>query len=152
MGGEYTQVEVPSRYVQTVPHGKCLCPDPPRRKVPMSRQSCVNFSCNHRAFKRPHVQTFVRSKLPMSRLSCVPKENSCAPKSIICAFMSRLSGVQKCLSRLLCDFSAFKMAYFQTFECSKPKFAIIDNKIKKLTKRIILDKFFNYFKKCIRAR
>ena len=28
-----------SRYVQTVPDGKCLCPDPPRRKMPMSRPS-----------------------------------------------------------------------------------------------------------------
>ena len=37
-----------SRYVQTVPEGKCLCPDRPRRKVPISRLSCVH-------------QTFVRS-------------------------------------------------------------------------------------------
>ena len=109
-----------SRYVQTVPDGKCLCPDPPRRKVPMSRLSCVqNFSCVHRAFKSPHVQTFVRSKLPMSRLSCVPKENSCAPKLIICAFMSRLSCVQKSSCP---DFRAFKIAYVQTFVRSKTKF------------------------------
>ena len=109
-----------SRYVQTVPDGKCLCPEPPRRKVPMSRLSCVqNFSCVHRAFKSPHVQTFVRSKLPMSRLSCVPKENSCAPKLIICAFMSRLSCVQKSSCP---DFRAFKIAYVQTFVRSKRKF------------------------------
>ena len=109
-----------SRYVQTVPDGKCLCPDPPRRKVPMSRLSCVqNFSCVHRAFKSPHVQTFVRSKLPMSRLSCVPKENSCVPNLIICAFMSRLSCVQKALCP---DFRAFKNAYVQTFVRSKRKF------------------------------
>ena len=58
-----------SRYVQTVPDGKCLCPDPPRRKVPISRLSCVqNFSCVHRAFKTPYVQTFVRSKSYMTRL------------------------------------------------------------------------------------
>ena len=58
-----------SRYVQTVPDGKCLSPDPPRRKVPMSRLSCVqNFSCVHRAFKTPYVQTFVRSKSYMTRL------------------------------------------------------------------------------------
>ena len=116
-----------SRYVQTVTDGKCLCPDPPRRKVPMSRLSCVqNFSCVHRAFKSPHVQTFVRSKLPMSRLSCVPKENSCAPKLIICAFMSRLS----CVQNALCpDFRAFKIAYVQTFVRSKGKFvrSKIDN-------------------------
>ena len=86
----------------------------------MSRLSCVqNFSCVHRAFKSPHVQTFVRSKLPMSRLSCVPKENSCAPKLIICAFMSRLSCVQKALCP---DFRAFKNASVQTFVRSKKKF------------------------------
>ena len=58
-----------SRYVQTVPDGKCLCPDRPRRKVPMSRLSCVHQtfvrSCpDFRAFTRllcVHVQTFVRS-------------------------------------------------------------------------------------------
>ena len=77
-------------------------------------------SCpDYRAFKSPHVQTFVRSKLPMSRLSCVPKENSCAPKLIICAFMSRLSCVQKALCP---DFRAFKNAYVQTFLRSKRKF------------------------------
>ena len=80
-----------SRYVQTVPDRKCLCPDTPRRKVPMSRISCV-----HRAFKSPHVQTFVRSKLPMSRLSCV----------------------QNTLCR---DLRAFKTAYVRNFVCSKPK-------------------------------
>ena len=76
-----------------------------------------------------HVQTIVRSKGLMSRLSCVqkclcpdllwvPKENSCAPKLIICAFISRLS----CVQRALCpDFRAFKKAYVQTwlFVCSK---------------------------------
>ena len=68
-----------SRYVQTVPDGKCLCPDPPRWKVPMSRLSCVQYlSCVHKtlcpdygAFKVAYVQIIVRSKLPMSRLSCV---------------------------------------------------------------------------------
>ena len=142
-----------SVYVQTLPDGKCLCPDPPRRKVPMSRLSCVrNFSCVHcafksphvqtfvrskekfvrskidnlcvhvqtRAFKRPYVQTFVRSKLPISRLSCVPYQKPSAANLIICAFLSSLSCFQKTLCR---DFSAFKMAYVQTFECSKPKFA-----------------------------
>ena len=91
-----------SRYVQTVPDGKCLCPDRTRRKVPVSGLSCVlNFSCVHRAFKSPHVQTFVRSK-----------KNSCAQKLIICAFMSRLSCVQKALCP---GFRAFKNAYVQTF-------------------------------------
>ena len=71
-----------SRYVPTVPDGKCLCPDRPRRKVPMSRLSCVHQtfvrSCpDFRAFTRlscVHVQTFVRSpdfRAFMSRLSCV---------------------------------------------------------------------------------
>ena len=115
-----TQVEVPDP--------KSICPDRPSRKVPMSRLSSVqNFSCVHRAFKSPHVQTFVRSKMPMSRLSCVPKENSCAPKLIICAFMSRLSCVQKPLCP---DFRAFKNAYVQTFVRSKKKF--VRSKIDKL--------------------
>ena len=83
----------------------------------MSRLSCnQNFSCVHRAFKSLHIQTSVRSKLPMSRLSCAPKENSCASKLIICAVMSRLSCVQKTLCP---DFRAFKMAYVQTFVQSK---------------------------------
>ena len=66
-----------------------------------------------------YVQTLVRSKLPMSRLSCVPKKNSCAQKLIICAFMSRLSCVQKALCP---DFRAFKIAYVQTFVRSKGEF------------------------------
>ena len=114
-----TQVEVPGR--------KSICPNRPRRKVSMSRLSCVqNFSCVHRAFKSLHVQTLVRSKLPKSRLPCVPTENSCAPKLIICAFMSRLSCVQKTLCP---DFRAFKIAYVQTFVRSKGKFvrSKIDN-------------------------
>ena len=61
--------------------------------------------------KSPHVQTFVRSKLPMSRLLGFQKEKSCAPKLIICAFKSRLS----CAQKTLCpDFRAFKIAYLQT--------------------------------------
>ena len=86
-----TQVEVPDRksICPDRPDGECLCPEPPRWKV------------------------------PMSRLSCVPKENSCAPNIIICAFMSRLSCVQKALYP---DFRAFKNAYVQTFVRSKRKF------------------------------
>ena len=137
-----------SRYVQTVPDGKCLCPDPPRRKVPMSRLSCVQkFSCVHRAFKSPHVQTFVRSKFPMSRLSCVPKENSCAPKLITCAFMSRLSCVQKALCP---DFRAFKNAYVQTFLRSKRKF--VRSKINNLRvhfQTIVRSKGFMYRLSCV---
>ena len=122
----------------------------------------MRSSPDYRAFKRPYVQTFVRSKLPMFRLSCVTKKNSCAQKLILFAFMSRLSCVQKtrmprsscvsklpmsgilcvpnqkssaailifcaflsrlsCFQKTLCrDFSAFKIAYTQIFECSKPK-------------------------------
>ena len=68
---EQTQDEVPDgrKYVQTVPDGKYLCPDRPRRKLSMSRLSCVHVqtfvrSCpDFRAFDRlscVHVQTFVR--------------------------------------------------------------------------------------------
>ena len=93
-----TQAEVPdgSKHVQTVPDGKYLCPDRPRRKLPMSRLSCVRQtfvrSCpDFRAFIRlwrVHVQTFVRS--PDFR-----------------AFMSRLSCVQSIFVRSCPDFRAF---------------------------------------------
>ena len=59
-----------SRYVQTIPDGKCLCPDPPRRKVSMSRPSQT---------ESVYVQTLPdgkclcpdppRRKVPMSRPS-----------------------------------------------------------------------------------
>ena len=101
---------------------KCLCPDFRAFK----NAYVLTFVRSKRKFVRSknnnlcvHVQTFVRSKMPMSRLSCVPKENSCAPKIIICAFMSRLSCVQKCLCP---DFRAFKNAYVLTFVRSKRKF------------------------------
>ena len=99
-----------------MPDGKSISPDPHRRKVSISRLSCVqNFSCVHRAFKSPHVQTFVRSKLPMSRLTCVPKANSCATKLIICTFMSRLSCVQKFpISRLSCIQNCHVQAFMRS--------------------------------------
>ena len=58
-----------SRYVQTVPDGMYLCPDRHRRKVPMSKLSCVHQtfvrSCpDFCAFTRLsciHIQSFVRS-------------------------------------------------------------------------------------------
>ena len=101
-----------SRYVQTVPDGKCLCPDRPRRKVPMSRLSCVHQtfvrSCSDfRAFTRlscVHVQTFVRSCpdfRAFTKLSCVHVQNfraftrlSCVHQTFVRspdfrAFMSR---------------------------------------------------------------
>ena len=111
-----------SRYVQTVPDGKCLCPDPPKRKVPMSRLSCVqNFSCVHRAFKSPHFQTFVRSKLPMSRLSCVQKCLCPDFRAFKIAYVQTIVRSKLHMSRLSCvlncicpDYRAFKIAYVQT--------------------------------------
>ena len=71
-------------YVQTAPDR------------PMSRLSCVQkYLRVLRAFKTPYVQTFVHSKSYMTRLWCVPNQNSCAQNLNICAFMSRLSCVQK---------------------------------------------------------
>ena len=86
------------RYIQIVPYKKCLCPDPPRRKVPMSRLSSVqNYSCVLCAFKRVFVQTLVRSKVFMFRLSWAPNKKSCAAYLNICAFMSKLLSVQSYL-------------------------------------------------------
>ena len=105
-----------SRYVQTVPAGTFLCPDPPRRKVTMSRLSWVqNFSCVHRAFKSPQVQTFVyqnclcpdfrafKGKFVRSKIDnlCVHVQTIVRSKDL----MSRFSCVQNCLCP---DFRAFK--------------------------------------------
>ena len=113
-------------YVQTIVRSKdlicrlscvqnCLCPDfrAFQRKIRALQNWYFVRSCpDYHAFKSPQVQTFVRSKLPMSRFSCVPKENSCAPKLIICAFKPRIL----CVRKTLCpDFRAFKIAYVQTF-------------------------------------
>ena len=76
------QVQTESAYVQTVPDSKCLCPDRPRRKVHMSRLSCVqNFSCVLRAFEDKYVQTIPdrNSICPdfrafLSRPSCAPTQ------------------------------------------------------------------------------
>ena len=62
----------------------------------------------HLAFKNSHVQTLVRSKLPMSRLSSVPNQKLCNPKLKICATVSRVE-----IDRL------FKRPYVQTFAHSK---------------------------------
>ena len=73
------QAQTESAYVQTVPDSKCLCPDRPRRKVDMSRLSCVqNFSCVLRAFEGKYVQT-------------IPDRNGICPD--FCSFMSRPSCV-----------------------------------------------------------
>ena len=99
-----------SAYVQTVPDGKCLCPD-------------------FRAFTRPscvHVQTFVRSpdfRAFMSRLSCVHQTfvGSCPDFR---AFMSRFSCVRRTFVRSP-DFRAFMSrlsCVHQTFVRSCPDF------------------------------
>ena len=99
-----------SAYVQTVPDGKCLCPD-------------------FRAFTRPscvHVQTFVRSpdfRAFMSRLSCVHQTfvRSCPDFR---AFMSRFSCVRQTFVRSP-DFRAFMSrlsCVHQTFVRSCPDF------------------------------
>ena len=81
-----SQAQTESAYVQTVPDSKCLCPDRPRRKVDMSRLSCVqNFSCVLRAFEDKYVQT-------------IPDQNSICPD--FRAFLSRLSCVQKTEKKL----------------------------------------------------
>ena len=78
-------------------------------------------SCpDYRAFKKPYVQTFVRSKLPMSTLLCVPNQKSSAAKMISSVFLLTPSCFQKTLCR---DFRALKIAHLRIFECSKPKFA-----------------------------
>ena len=101
--GLRSQTENP--YVQTVPDKTCLCLDHLRRKVSMSRFSCVQkYLCVVRAFKSAYVQIFVRSKSHMARLLCVPNQKSCTQVLKICACMSRLSCVQK---RVCPDYRAF---------------------------------------------
>ena len=109
------QVQTESAYVQTVPDSKCLCPDRPRRKVDMSRLSCVqNFSCVLRAFEDKYVQTIPdrNSICPdfrafLSRPSCAPTQiRSFNAKFLVrpCpdhrAFMSRLSCVHQTEKKL----------------------------------------------------
>ena len=71
-----------SGYVQTGPDGKCLCPDRPRLKVPMSRPSQTESG---------YVQTFVRSKF-FVRSSCVRRQ-ICPDHPRPKQYMSRLSCV-----------------------------------------------------------
>ena len=95
-----------SKYVQTVPDGKYLCPDRPRRKLPMSRLSCVR-------------QTFVRSPdfcAFMSRLSCVHVQTFARSGLDFRAF-TRLSCVQPIFVRSCPDFGAFTR-----FSCVQPIF------------------------------
>ena len=93
-----------------------------RSKLPMSRLSCAPklIICAFMSRLSCDQKDICHQKMPMSRLLCVPYQKPSAAKLIFCAFLSRLSCFQKTLCR---HFSAFKMAYVQTFECSKPKFA-----------------------------
>ena len=96
------------RYVQTVPDGKCLYPDPHRQNVPMSRLSCFQKSPSPEfcAFKNAYFQSFVRSKRIFVRSKI---DNLCVQKTLcpdFCAFnvqskiiFSRLPCVQNCLCR-----------------------------------------------------
>ena len=102
------QAQTESAYVQTVPDSNCLCPDRPRRKVDMSRLSCVqNFSCVLRAFEDNYVQTIPdrNSICPdfrafLSRPSCAPNQIRAFNAKLLVrpcpdhrAFISRLSCV-----------------------------------------------------------
>ena len=71
-----------SAYVQTVPDGKCLCPDRSRRKVPMSRPFQTESA---------YVQTFVRSEL-LVRSSCA-RNQICPHHPRPKAYMSKHSYV-----------------------------------------------------------
>ena len=113
----YSQAEIPdgSKYVQTVPDGKYLCPDRPRRKLPMSRLSCVHQtfvrSCpDFRAFTRlscVHVQTFVHSPdfHAFNQFLCVHVQTFVSLPDFR-AFMSRLLCVHPTFVRST-DFCAF---------------------------------------------
>ena len=117
------QVQTESAYVQTVPDSKCLCPDRPRRKVDMSRLSCVqNFSCVLRAFEDKYVQTIPdRNKICpdfrafLSRPSCAPTQIRAFNAKFLVrpctdhrAVMSRPSCVQiQTIVRSCPDFRAF---------------------------------------------
>ena len=95
------QAQTESAYVHTVPDSKCLCPDRPRRKVDMSRLSCVqNFSCVLRAFEGKYAQTIPDRNGICPDVSCVlvqtimrSKSNSCVQRQIFSASMSRPSCV-----------------------------------------------------------
>ena len=98
-----------SGYVQTGPDGKCLCPDRPRLKVPMSRPSQTESG---------YVQTFVRSKF-FVRSSCVRRQ-ICPDHPRPKQYMSRLSCVHvQTIVRLCPDHPAFKSrpscVHVQTF-------------------------------------
>ena len=126
-----SQMEI--SYVQTFVHSKFFV-----RSTCVRKYSCPDFRLfkiayiqtvmrSKRKFVRSqidnlcvHVQTIVRSKYPMSRrlscvqkkpvsrVSCVPNQNSCGLKLIICTFISRLSRVQK---NLCLEFCVIKVAY-----------------------------------------
>ena len=63
-----TQTE--SDHVNTVPDGKCLCPDGHRQKVSMLRRSCV-----HQTSALSDYRVFADFFELMTRLSCVQQTN-----------------------------------------------------------------------------
>ena len=119
----FRQVQTENDYVQTVPDSKRLCPDRPRRKVDMSRLSCVqNFSCVLRAFEDNYVQTIPNRNSICPDFRAFLSRPSCAPTKIrafnakflvrpcpdLRAVMSRPSCVQvQTIVRSCPDFRAF---------------------------------------------
>ena len=66
-----------------VPDPKWMCPDRPRRKVDMSRLSCVqNFSCALRAFEGKYVQTIPDRNGICPDFRAFFSRPSCAPNQI----------------------------------------------------------------------
>ena len=142
-----------SKHAQTVPDGKYLCPDRPRRKLPMSRLSCVHvqtfvrspdfraFLSRLRAFTRlssVHVQTFVRSpdfRAFLSRLSCVHQIYLLSPG--FSALMSRLLSLRQFFVSICSYFRAFTRFSFnhRVFVPSCPDFCAL---IKQKKTRIFL--------------
>ena len=150
-GGPRLRSQTQSGYVQTGPDGKCLCPDRPRLKVPMSRPSqtesgyvqnivrskfFVRSSCVRRQICPDHP----RPKQYMSRLSCVlvqtivrSNSNSCVQHQIFSASMSRPSCVQ--IYILWCCAIPWRWR-LRGFEIST------NPDVKGLSKNLILNHFF----------
>ena len=116
-----------SAYTQTVQDGKCLYPDRPRRKVPMSKLSCVHQtvvrSCpDFPALRRNSCihQIFVRSCADFrayTRHSCVQQTSCLRVQTFVRScpdfrvFMSRLSCVH-----VQTDFHALMLTFVRSAE------------------------------------
>ena len=105
-----------------VPDPKWICPDRPRRKMDMSRLSCVQkFSCALRAFEGKYVQTIPDRngicpdfRVFFSRPSCAPNQIRAFNAKIFVrpcpdfrAFMSRTSCGHQTIVRSCPDHRAF---------------------------------------------